>query len=214
VRRRRRRRRRRPALTRQAGGVLGVNARRATPNSTIERITESRKTGVTIDMVNPTLLSSNRSDWRTPDYVLQAAQRALIRIRLDPAAGPGGNPYAISCYTPAQDGLRQLWHGATWLNPPYGRGVTEKWIKKVVIELDASRVTEAIVLLKLAPETRWFRPLHARGAVQCQFRRRLRFDNGKGGATFPSVAVYLGNHPERFIAASQDHGFIYLPAST
>jgi phage N-6-adenine-methyltransferase len=113
-------------------------------------------------MLSPIVLSSNRNDWKTPVDILKRAQRALGKIDLDPCADDG-NPHAARHFTKQQDGLVQLWHGRIFVNPPYGRGVIDKWIRKLVIEVDAGRVTEVIALLKLAPETKWFDPLHETG---------------------------------------------------
>lgn len=67
-------------------------------------------------------------DWYTPKWIFD---ELCIEFDLDPAAPIGGVPWipARHHYSLQDDGLKQPWSGAVWLNPPYGKH-TSDWLKK------------------------------------------------------------------------------------
>jgi hypothetical protein len=72
------------------------------------------------------------SEWYTPKYIFDAIG---LTYDLDPAHPGEGMPHccvpARQIYTRSDDGLRQRWHGLTWLNCPFGgRRGQVPWIQK------------------------------------------------------------------------------------
>lgn len=86
-------------------------------------------------------------EYLTPPYILAH----LGEFDLDPCA-PVSRPWptAKAHYTIEDDGLAQEWAGRVWLNPPFTRGVREKWMKKM------SEHGNGIMLLPCACETKAF----------------------------------------------------------
>jgi hypothetical protein len=129
-------------------------------------------------------------------------------IDLDPCSDSHTEPNvpARAHYTAADDGLAKDWHGTVFCNPPYSQ--VQAWIRKLLAEHRAVRVHAAVLLVKAAPETRWWRLLDAH--PRCYIRGRLVFSNAPASAPFPSAAFYLGPDIPRFVAAFRDRGAIEL----
>lgn len=104
------------------------------------------------------------------------------------------------------DGLTATWQGKrVWCNPPYGRGVTEQWVKKAAMEtaywgtdygselVTQARCPIAALLLPGRTETEWFQRWVAPNALVYFIQGRLHFVGADSSAPFPSVlAVYDG----------------------
>lgn len=71
--------------------------------------------------------TANSPEWLTPKWIVDA----LGPFDLDPCCAPQ-MPWrtAKTMFTKAEDGLKQLWHGRVWLNPPYGRAVFD-WMRRL-----------------------------------------------------------------------------------
>ena len=116
---------------------------------------------------------------------------------------------ALVHFTREDDGLSRPWSGRVYLNPPYGKGIGP-WIEKVREEHEAGRVTAAVVLVKAATDTRWFRVLSER-YPRCEVAGRLRFSGCKDPAPFPSVLFYLGDEVQRFAGVFGRFGVLVAP---
>jgi len=150
--------------------------------------------------------SSDSPEWYTPGNILERVVRLFGRIDLDPCSNVGKpNVPAAKHYTWADDGLQQPWAGRVYMNPPYGREIDD-WVQKLAEEYEAGNVIEAVALVPARTDTAWFRRL--RQYVRCFIFGRLSFSDS-GTAPFPSVAVYLGDHVEGFVATFGDIGDVY-----
>lgn len=153
---------------------------------------------------------SGFADWRTPDWLWSAAASVMGSIDLDPCASRGLDPIGqrtpdlsrMTRYYPEDDGLSRPWLGRVYCNPPWGRGVTH-WVKKALREHELlAHVTEAILALPAATQTKWFAPLFKYPI--CFARGRCFFiDSGTGtvpenGGPTPVAYVYLGPRIDRF----------------
>jgi hypothetical protein len=94
----------------------------------------------------------------TPARYVEAVRKALGAIDLDPATNPQAQRVvqAKQCFTEKDDGLVQEWHGRVFLNPPYHRELAPAFIDKLVEEIDAGHVKQAILLTNNSTDTDWF----------------------------------------------------------
>ena len=154
--------------------------------------------------LRPALMSSDSIEWYTPPHIRDAVVAALGGIvDLDPCADPGKTFPATTHYTEEDNGLARPWLGRVYMNPPYGRTI-RRWTTKLTDELHNGYVLEAVALLPIRPDTKWYHELDP--VVTCAIRGRLRFSGYKGSAPFASGALYFGNNPEQFVEAFQDLG--------
>lgn len=139
------------------------------------------------------------TEWETPQALFDLLD-AHFHFDLDVCALPT-NAKCAQFFSPEEDGQRQSWQGACWMNPPYGRPIAA-WVKKANAERHRCRAI--VCLLPARTDTRWFHE-HVLGKVTLVFLRgRLRLLRGGielQGATFPSMlAIYTPGAPETTVA--------------
>lgn len=133
-------------------------------------------------MTNTNILHSSKTpEWYTPPSIINLATQCLGQIDLDPASNPTAQQWinADRYYTQSDDGLTKDWHGKIWLNPPYGNGITNRWVSKLINEYESGNVTEAIALLRAAVSSSWFNKL-ASSYPRCETFKRIRFVDAHG----------------------------------
>lgn len=134
-------------------------------------------------MLSPVMFSSKTDVWETPQELFDRLD-AQYHFNTDVCALPE-NAKCRRFYTPAEDGLKQEWHGICWMNPPYGREIG-KWVQKACESARANGAT-VVCLLPSRSDTAWFHDYvlpHARIEF---LRGRLKFGGSKNSAPFPSV---------------------------
>jgi len=89
-------------------------------------------------------------------------------------------------FTKEDNGLEQDWVGNVFMNPPYGRVVTE-WVKKAYNEVMNENADVVVCLLPARTDTRWFHDYCIKGEIWF-IKGRLSFSGG-GTAPFPSMLV-------------------------
>ena len=144
----------------------------------------------------------------TPGYVLGIARDVLGYFDLDPASSHFANETvrADRYYTKEEDGLIQRWHGRVWLNPPYSRGLIDRF----VIKLLTSDLEASLVLVNSATETGWAQNLIKGATWVFFFNHRIHFllppgVNNSDQPRYPQMLVYRG--PERVLPPEMsDHG--------
>jgi hypothetical protein len=127
-------------------------------------------------------------EWLTPPEII----KALGYFDLDPCC-PEVMPWrtAVREITSVQDGLRVLWRGRVWLNPPYGPRA-ETFLRKM------AEHGNGIALVCARTETEWFHDYVWDAATALLFLRgRLHFydmsgKRAKGNAGGPSVLAAYG----------------------
>jgi hypothetical protein len=93
--------------------------------------------------------SSGDAQWFTPLEVLEAVREAFGgSICLDPAscAEAQERVQAKTYFDEQADGLTRDWHGRVFLNPPYASQLIKPFVNKLIAEVDAGRVEQAILL--------------------------------------------------------------------
>ena len=104
---------------------------------------------------------TGNDEWHTPPLYLRAAKEVMGGIDCDPASNAIAQRLvqATVWHDKRDDGLRQRWSGRVWLNPPYSKGMVDRFVSKLGNEWRRGRVTESIVLVNAATDTAWFHAL-------------------------------------------------------
>ena len=142
-------------------------------------------------------------EWYSPTDIVDLARSVMGGIGLDPASSKTANSKirADQIYTADDDGLTHPWHGRVWMNPPYAKGLIDKFCAKLREEYEARRVCDAIVLVNNATETAWFQDLAEVASAVCFPRGRVVFWGPveRGSTALQGQAIlYLGDQSEDF----------------
>lgn len=148
-------------------------------------------------------------EWGTPIAIIEAVREVFGGpIECDPAthAAAQERVQARTYYTAADDGLdpKRQWTGTVFLNPPYERGLIDRFVNKLLVECMTHHTTEAIILVNAQTETQWFRHLTDAAAARCEPTGRVGFLDRDGKPGRPQVGqaiFYIGPNPDRFRAA-------------
>lgn len=128
--------------------------------------------------VNAGLFTSERETWRTPKALygrlVTVDGRFDVSDRHTDAAG-------IHHF----DGLSDLWPSPWYCNPPYGREIVA-WTVKMRDSGDG------VALLPARTDTTWYQENVAPFASVEFIRGRLKFDDQKNSAPFPSCLAWYG----------------------
>lgn len=133
-----------------------------------------------------TMMSSARQDWGTPQWLFDRVNE-IMHFELDVCAS-NSNAKCRRYFTLADDGLSKDWDGIWWCNPPYGRGEIIKWTWGPVFAC-----YPGCMLLPARTDTKWFQHVWDFATELCFIRGRLKFDDGKDSAPFPSVLAFFHN---------------------
>lgn len=129
--------------------------------------------------------SSKTDLWSTPQEFFDKLN-VEFGFDLDVCATPD-NAKCDSYFTKDDDGLKQVWSGVVWLNPPYGRGIGQ-WMHKAN---EAAKDGAIVVCLVPArTDTKWWHDYVIHHEVRF-VRGRLKFGGSKNSAPFPSAVVVM-----------------------
>ena len=156
--------------------------------------------------------NSGNNEWYTPDEFIEAARHVMGRIDLDPASNAIANEHvkATTYYSIDDDGLTKEWSGKVWMNPPYEGKLIIQFIETLNAEFVAGRVTEAVVLVNNATETKWFQSLARHASAVCFPQSRIKFwypGKTEAAPLQGQAFLYLGVNSRAFIAVFQSFGF-------
>jgi len=150
-----------------------------------------------------TIAENYRPDWRTPKAVVTLVQNIYGgTIKTDPCASqdPG---YHFASTNLTTQGLEFPWDGTCYINPPYGRPIS-KWV-----EYGSSQSCPQIWLVPARVDTRWWRKLMSYTAIFAIKDGRLKFDDGKNPAPFPSALVCTEHYKAQFIELVSQNGWTF-----
>lgn len=137
------------------------------------------------------LFSSKSVEWETPQDVFDEWD-LLFGFELDVCATKQ-NKKCVEYFDRKVDGLTHPWNKKVcWMNPPYGRGLTGKWVKKAYEETKAGAIV--VALLPARTDTKWFHQYCLSDICEVTFLPgRLKFVGAKHSAPFPSmIAIFQG----------------------
>ena len=134
--------------------------------------------------------SSKKHDWATPWPLFRELNARFGPCELDVCA-TARNAKCGNFFSPEEDGLRQVWHGVCWMNPPYGREIG-RWIAKAVGEVQVGNAERVVCLVPARTDTAWWHELVIRYGEIHFLRGRVRFEGAEHAAPFPSAIVVFG----------------------
>ena len=138
-------------------------------------------------MINKGLMSSNTDEWATPKAFFEELDKEF-HSTLDPCS-TDQNHKCSTYFTKEQDGLKQNWGGyRVYCNCPYGREIS-KWVEKAYNE--NKQGTLVVMLLPARTDTKWFHNwIYNQHEIRF-IKGRLKFNDGKNSAPFPSMVVVM-----------------------
>ena len=139
-------------------------------------------------MLTKGLFTSKTDEWGTPKSIFDELNKTF-HFTIDVCAD-ASNHKCEKYFTKEQDGLRQDWGGGViWCNPPYGREIG-KWVEKCAMHRGV-----AVMLVPARTDTKWWQDYiyHNPNAQVRFFRGRLKFNDGKNPAPFPSALIIFCN---------------------
>jgi phage N-6-adenine-methyltransferase len=161
-------------------------------------------------------------NWHTPQDIIEAAKSVMGgKIDLDPFSSKEANGRigATIFYTEEDDALSMDWAKVetVFINPPYGRGVIVKAIKKVIEEYKKESFKEGVLLVNNATDTLWFHDVKDIASAVCFTKGRISFlspaEDGVlkivSGNTRGQVLFYFGKNIEAFKKEYRDLGWCF-----
>ncbi len=161
------------------------------------------------------LLNTGNEEWYTPEKYINMARAVMNGIDLDPASCEFAQKVvqASKFYTKEDDGLEQQWSGRVWINPPYSKGLIDKFVEKVCAEYQLGDVDEAVVMVHNSADTEWFRKLGevadrlclTHGRISCYAEGEASNSPVSGHAFF-----YFGPNSGRFKNIFESIGTVWV----
>jgi ParB family chromosome partitioning protein len=153
----------------------------------------------------------------TPDYIVEAARRAMGSIDLDPASCEKANTIvkARSYIALPYDGLEVDWYGSVWVNWPYSRKANPLWAKKIVKQSFAEEVEAICCITWLSGSSAWLQLLAGYADAFCILNHRPRFIDGNTMKPMKApmkdaIVWYFGQDQKRFEAEFVGHGAVMI----
>ncbi len=151
---------------------------------------------------SPQAFSSATDDWSTPrDFYKKLATE--FNFVFDAAASSTNHLTPSWCGLDHQDPARQdglvfgwaaeaaLLRGDVWMNPPYGRTISD-WMRKA--DEESQLGATVVCLVPSRTDTRWFHEHCAHHELRF-IKGRLKFGNATNSAPFPSLVVVMRGKP-------------------
>jgi phage N-6-adenine-methyltransferase len=158
--------------------------------------------------------------WFTPSLYTDMAREVMGNIDLDPFSSQTANTHikAKRYFDINSDAFTQQWfqdQGRVFMNPPYGRKIVDAAIDIFIKNLLNESISQGIVLVNNATETRWFHSLLSYADAICFPDRRIAFetDDGKhvSGNTRGQVFFYYGQKLGKFKETFGKIGAVLIP---
>lgn len=155
--------------------------------------------------------------WFTPKKYIDMVNQTIGEIDLDPFSSAQANEIicAKRFFDETSDAFKQQWftsRGTVFMNPPYSRQLINASVDLYVKHWRAGNITEGIVLVNNATETKWFQQLLAQSSAICLVSKRIAFENRDGkhvsGNTRGQVFLYFGNKVAQFRKVFSSAGVI------
>jgi phage N-6-adenine-methyltransferase len=155
--------------------------------------------------------------WFTPSIYTEMARQVMGEIDLDPFSSAAANQRvkAKRFFDKQIDAFKSEWfseQGRVFMNPPYTRKLIDAAVDLFIANFEREAITQGIVLVNNATETKWFHALLKHCSALCLPDRRIAFENDDGkhvsGNTRGQVFFYFGHRPERFKDVFEKSGVV------
>lgn len=159
------------------------------------------------------------NDWGTPPQYIESARAAMGSIDCDPASNDRAQAIVQAgvYYTKERSSLYVNWEGNVWLNPPYGRGLPQVFVDRLVNMYELGFIEQAVILTNTVYTSNWWKETGIAKHVNavCLPDHRIAFinpDTGQPerGNDRDQVFTYIGPNSHVFARAFRDHGACYL----
>lgn len=162
--------------------------------------------------------NSGVEEWYTPVCYIESARKVMGSIDFDPASCEVANSIvkASTYLTKEQDAIVTDWPTGVniWCNPPYSRGVIDKFVTKFIYMFNEPINSQAVFLTNNATETRWGNQLLSHCSAVCFPKGRIKFLNESleeaGKPLQAQMITYFGNHPEVFTSEFDQYGITFI----
>lgn len=124
--------------------------------------------------MNNVHFSSQRLDWKTPKAVIQMLEAEFGQLH-DASDKNNGDAFSY------------IWPNNTFINPPYGKQIGS-WIKEAFVQSVFSNAL-IIALIPSRTDTKWWHDYVMKADNIRFIKGRLKFDDQKNSAPFPSCVV-------------------------
>jgi ParB family transcriptional regulator, chromosome partitioning protein len=149
----------------------------------------------------------------TPHYIIEMAREVMRWINLDPASNDIAQQWvkADTYYTKENNGLEKDWNysGNMWMNPPYARGLMDKFIEKTI----ESELQQYIILINNTTETAAGQKILKHSDLVCFPQKRIRFikpDGSVGKAPLQGqMILYRGGRQRPFQKVFSQLGAVF-----
>jgi len=129
-------------------------------------------------MVSRIIFKSERDNWKTPRKFYEELNKEF-NFNFDPCPP-----------NPEFDGLNIEWKKRNFINPPFSK--VSEWIEKGYKESLKKKL--CVFLVASRTDTRWFHNFVLPYAKEIRFiKGRLKFDEHKNSAPFPSCIIIFDN---------------------
>jgi phage N-6-adenine-methyltransferase len=86
------------------------------------------------------------NEWGTPTQLFRNLDWEFGGFTLD-ACASRGNHKVSRYFTKEDNALEQRWSGRVWINPPFEKGGLDKWVDKIIKEVNEGNVELVVALL-------------------------------------------------------------------
>lgn len=113
-----------------------------------------------VDSIAPYMpVNPQKTDWETPHDLFEKLWDEFGGFDLDPCCSPGHYTecriVAEGGYSFYETGLTAKWFGKVYMNPPYGRAISQ-WIEKAVSEVEKKNAELVVALLPARVDVKWW----------------------------------------------------------
>ena len=208
-----------PGASNKGKGFLPILEQNSIPESTAYWWMDRYEVSIGKKADNHRAMGTGENEWYTPQKYIDAARKAMGGIDLDPATSAKAQEriQAEKFFTKKQNGLEREWAGNVWLNPPYTQPDIDLFVKKMVKEVKAAHVSQAVLLTHNYTDTSWFHLAESCAALICFTRGRIKFVDAEDNECVPTQGqafFYYGKDGTAFQESFASFGFIVSGVTT
>lgn len=150
--------------------------------------------------------ADDRDSWMTPAWVVELAREIMGSIDLDPASNERAQAtvQATTHYTIHDDGLAHEWEGNVYCNPPYSKGLIDRFAHHAIAQWRRGEINQMILLTNTSSAARWYQALVEECTVMAFPSPRIQFVHPHlqtNGNNYDQTCFYFGDRWRRFTRA-------------